>query len=394
MQLNLLFYLIFCLILFPEGLGLPFGREITLGIIIIAPIFLLSLDLIYKKPVQFPVLSSCLYGFFLLLSIIAAFFGEDLTNSAKTIALYTGGFLFFIYAYNHSGELTKSLLNFIHFAAYVFIFYCVFLFFYQGILVPSNGYQFVYSRFGSHNHLGDFLVLALLVVTYLYFESKKVRYFFIFLLFFASFLTAYSRSAYFTFLIAEGWLLFYLIKSKRIHLNLPNFVTVAGFLLIILFFFFAVVIQTERGLPFLRSTNYFLHENLNLENKYLFATRPEYFRQALRSIQENSLLGVGPGNFYLSSAKYKSIKKTTYSSHNIFLDIMVENGIIAFIFFLAFLFLVIKSAFHKANIYLILAIALLINFQTDYTHTIYSFLIFFFFLLGIIYNSKKIDGIT
>lgn len=42
--------------------------------------------------------------------------------------------------------------------------------------IPFDGYQLVFSRFGSHNHLGDFLVLPMLISLYFLFKKGQKKY--------------------------------------------------------------------------------------------------------------------------------------------------------------------------------------------------------------------------
>ena len=65
------------------------------------------------------------------------------------------------------------------------------------------------------------------------------------------------------------------------------------------------------------------------------------------------------------------------SAHNIFGEILAENGLPGLFFFSLFCALIIYQAFRNKNFYGLIFIYLLLNFQTDYTYQIYSFLIFF-----------------
>jgi hypothetical protein len=113
----------------------------------------------------------------------------------------------------------------------------------------------------------------------------------------------------------------------------------------------------------------------------------------LNSIVQSPLVGVGPGNFLYASMRYKpEFNTATDSSHNIFFDIFTENGKVAGLIFAAILILVFSRG--KSGVFPLLALAMLLNFQTDYTFRIYSFFILFCFLLGLIYREKNVIMIT
>lgn len=383
MQLNKTFFIIFGLISLPELLGLPNGRIISFWLIIVFSVLIIISDVTYRRRIEVPKPLFVIYIIFIIFSILSALFGDNPLNSAKVIGLYFSGFLFFIYAYNHRLELSKAFQNFILLASFVFIFYSVFLFFYQGKLLPSNGYQFVYSKFGSHNHLGDFLVLSIIICAVNIFKKGKKRYFFILIPSIIFFIFSYSRSAYLSLIITSSNLVFYLKQTKKALFFLVPLI------LFLIFFSFATVKQNDRGLWILKQSNLFLRQNLHLNQKYLLATRPEYTRQAILGIKETPIWGYGPGNFIHLSRKYAHKGSKTDSSHNIFLDVWSENGIFSLILFSLFVSIILKSSLKKPSILSFLFLAFFIIFQVDYIFRIYSFLILFIVLGALVYNPKE-----
>ncbi|MBM4177707.1 O-antigen ligase family protein, partial [Candidatus Gribaldobacteria bacterium] len=115
--------------------------------------------------------------------------------------------------------------------------------------------------------------------------------------------------------------------------------------------------------------------------------RDQYIFQVASAFKEKPFFGVGLSNFTYASKKYAS---TTFyrssSAHNLFLDILVENGIFSLAVFLLIILFIIIASLKNINGLFFVFIAMLINFQTDYTHTIYSFFLLFFIIGGVIWQ--------
>jgi tetratricopeptide (TPR) repeat protein len=135
--------------------------------------------------------------------------------------------------------------------------------------------------------------------------------------------------------------------------------------------------------------------------KTFFAYRNFYATEGLFSLASKPLFGVGPGNFGYASDQYtKDPTLHSDTGHNLFVDVFVENGMLAGIVFLTLFLLIlsnIKVKLQKADIkylntnnvlYVFLFLAMLLNFQTDYTYLIHSFFLLFFVLLGLTYDEE------
>ena len=152
-----------------------------------------------------------------------------------------------------------------------------------------------------------------------------------------------------------------------------------------MFVFFISTTQqaTRHSLP--SHTPSFLIKNVGLNpNKEDTGRRPDYFLQGLLSVQKSPLIGIGPDNFiYASRANSAdSNRDITLSAHNILLEVLVGQGLLGAIpFFGLIAFFIIHS--RKTALFFAF-LAMLINFQTDYTYQIYSFLLLFVVILGTI----------
>lgn len=389
----ILFYFFLTLIFILEGLAWNGGRQAALALIIVMPIFLFLLDLLLHNKIALPKTSALLYGGFLAFSVLSTLFSLDRMQSLQYLLLYAAVFAVFIYVLNHQDELKKGLPPFLYSLSFFLIVYSVilrlFLFSFSSFFIPVNGYEFVFAKFGIHNHLGDFLVLPMLVCVYGLTSHKhpklSVASFVFFLPFF---LYSYSRSAYLAFLLTGASLLVWIIMKANHNLRLvPILFSVCCFLFVGVFFF--ATVQEDQSVPILAQWQQQVGETFAVKNKILSAHRPDFFTLALTIIAQRPLFGVGPGNYGLVSQQHvNELGFSTDSSHNLFLDIFSENGVVAGMFFVTFLGYVLWKS--EKDIFFYLAVAVLINFQTDYTFRIYSFFLLFFILIA--RKTKKENG--
>lgn len=384
---NLLFFFLLLCIFIPEGLGLPYGHELSFILILIIPAVLFFTTTKSGETTLLPKKLSILFSFFLVISFLSVIFSVNIYKSVEYLALYVSCGLFFIYAYNQKEIISKFTPLLIIILALIFSIYSILLSFFKIASITDTGLQFVFAKYGSHNHLGDFLILALITLFYFLLNKKnKLITLLSILLFLPFFIFSYSRSAYLDLGII-ACILFVNIFFKKAQ---SNFKTVSmallGILILILGFFFFTTTKDFNSTLINRTRN-ILVQNHQLSNKYFFGERQNYISEALSAIIEKPLFGVGPGNFVYASLKYATPDTITSYTHNIFLNIFAENGIIAGILFLLIIIVVFSSL--KLNLITLLSLALLLNFQTDYTYGIFSLLIFFFVLLGISYKENE-----
>ena len=416
-----------------EGLGINNGRQVVYNLILLMPFFLFIPHFLFKEKheIVFPKKLSFLFLTFFVLSAVSAVFGVNLQNSFENLVLYLSLFLVFIFAFNNK-EILKSLivpsvfilgLTFSVFSMFANFFIKEKSLFFIPIDFSGQGYQFIYSAFGSHNHLGDFLLLPLTIIIFMLFSLKnKHRYFLLFLVFLPYFIFSYSRSAYLDLALIILLIFYFFIKSRQLIKKwLLLIVFCSLFIVFLAVFLFAVPTDTKKP-TLLNSFNITLQQKYNLSGGKLFlAYRNKYATEGLYSISKNPLFGIGPGNFIYASTKYTGIPgNTTVTSHNLFFDVFVENGIFAgmafLMLFLQILYSIRYQFFnHKSSvpglakrsgtginhqstiqqfnnptiIFIFLFLAMLLNFQTDYIYLIRSFFLLFFVLIGLIYEEKQ-----
>lgn len=288
---------------------------------------------------------------------------------------------------NHKEEIKKPLMWFIYlFSGMYVIVWILLAVFPLGQDLIKTGYQFVYSKFRSHNNLGNFLILPLIGCMYYLFhhKSKKVLLLLFGLVIFVLF--SYSRSAYLSLIIILIYMFFSLKKYSKHFLYTKIFLLIIGVLSI----FFLITVRESQDIPLLKSIHQSLSQNFALQEKTLFSRRIDFIEQIASENYTRYIVGVGPGNFGIISKKHaQSIQSISETSHNIFLDLLVENGIVALVIFILFLYYVWKHA-DKKNVYFFFVLAMLLNFQTDYTFRIYSFFLLFFIFIGLVYKGENV----
>lgn len=382
-------YKFFLLLGFPliiEGLGIPYGRQIAYFLILSLPFLLLISTYFENGNIYFPKNIAFFLLLFIIISVFSLLMSVNLQRSFEYLLFYISCSLIMIYSYNNKREISENLPIFIIATSIIFCLYSIFIdkfaVFFPSI-TPTHGYQLVFAKFGSHNHLGDFLVLAITILIFELISTRlKIKSLLLLLFFIPFFIFSFSRSAYLDIVILSIFIITYIWKS-RIKPVLTGIIC----LLIISLFSYILFFSTVKTTTLTNIKSY-LFLNQGLANKDLTASRENYFSEAYISIIDKPLFGVGPSNFSYASTKFtKHPKLTTAMSHNLFLDILAENGLVAGLFFICMIFLIFKD--FKLTFTGILAIMLLLNFQTNYTYKIMSLLLLFFVFMGILSNGKK-----
>lgn len=384
------FFLVSILLL--ESLGVGFGRESTfLLIITLSPIFFIHM-IFSKKKIVVPKNASILFVIFIIISIISSVFGVNILGSIKHSLYLIALFLVFLYSYNYQRSLEKPITILIFSISILLTFYSLLLRLpYLNSLIPLTGAQFIFPRSYSHNHLGDLLVLPTIISIYYLYARRKIWPAICCILFTFPFIFfSFSRSAYLSLALTSLAIhFFFLIKTHTSRYKLLSRFLILGLVLASIFYIFTVSHQASSQ-PLLKKVHSFLVQDNGL-NRYkdVLGYRTNYLNQAFFSIQRNLFIGIGPDNFSYASKKYTENRlELSMSAHNIFLEVLVGNGILGILPFAAIILLILINS-QKNAIYFVF-LGMLINFQTDYTYQIYSFLLLFFVLAGILSTEKGI----
>lgn len=391
----IIFYLFFLAIFLLEGLGVNGGRTLTFHFILILPFFLFLPAIRQQNKLTTPRSATLLYLLFLLFSAISTLSSVNIQTSFEYLLFYAALFLVFLYAYNHRQRLQLPLLTLIFASSFLLAFFSLAIrlgkttsldFAYPNY---QTGYNLVYSHYETHNLLGDFLLVPL-VLSLVLLLTKQMTVLPLISIFFLSpfFLLAYSRSAYLSLIAILTALVIFLTKKtkKKIPLSHLNLLVILIILASLLFF---TTVEEALYYPPFSHLTVWLKEHTNLTYKTFWSWRGAYLKQGLTAFHQDPLFGVGPQNLRYASEKYlQEPDQLSYSSHNIFLDILFENGLLAGSFFLGFILLILLAlprALKDPHLvpFGFALLALLVNFQTIYSFDIYSLLFLFFVLAGI-----------
>ncbi|QQS44433.1 O-antigen ligase family protein [Candidatus Roizmanbacteria bacterium] len=121
-----------------------------------------------------------------------------------------------------------------------------------------------------------------------------------------------------------------------------------------------------------------------------------FITTALQAIRERPLTGYGGGNFYYASLYYsKNIDYVVSTSHNLFIDIAAEHGIVSFLTFALIIFVVTRKVIRQMrrkrvinNVIGSVFIGLFVLFEFNYYHLM-AFLFVFFFICGALLYEEK-----
>lgn len=392
MQIALLFLVVAPLLI--EGMGAVTNRNYFVLYYSVLPIIFFIYAVLTRKKLVFPLVSGTLFLLFLLFSLVASLnFSVDKQQSFELWLFYLSAFLVYIFTYNCKELGSRIIRTVILWGGGLFvILYVLQLIFPNFVLfkyIPVDEYNFFTPTYAFHNHLGDFIGLTMIYCLYEYLQSRKKTYLILFIAATPFLLGSFSRSAYLAF-TASLFALFIWLR-KNLDDSTKNRVVFFGLITIIIVYLTSLVVA--RGLDE-KSRVVKITENivarLRLPKKDLLSSRPEFFYHSIRSFQQNPLFGVGPGNF-LYAARQNQDKYFAWSdnAHNIILDMLVENGLFVTMFFLLFLFMVLKSGLNQKSFAVLAFLYLLVIFQTDYLYKFYSLFILFFIIAGRIIEEKN-----
>lgn len=380
-----------------EGLGIFLGRELSYFLIIFLAVFLFVHTIFQKKKIIFPKWSSIFFTCFVVSSSISSLLSQNVSQTFSYSIYQIALLLFFICAYNYREVLEKRLYYLIFGLSILFSLYFLLL---QShifkLTIPTTGYQFVFSHIGSHVHLGDFLILPTMILLYHVYCNNHKKILLVGLLLLSPFiLFSFSRSAYLSIAMAGSLLHVFWILKKGISKNIKLMRLLVLLVVVGSFFAFLVSTSQSKNKSTLSILNTYLVQNKLLSNnKDLMGRRPQYFTQALHSFKAHPFFGIGPSNFHSVSKNYaqKPYLESTEIVHNIFLEVLVGQGLVGFTPFMGLIILFVWKS--KKNALYFILLGMLINFQTDYTYQIYTFLLLFFVIAGTIHEEKNYFSIS
>lgn len=242
--------------------------------------------------------------------------------------------------------------------------------------LTESPYQFILRIGNEHNHLGDLAGLAFIS---LFLNSFHLFFSMLTLLFiFVVMAISFSKSAFLGILVVTCILA---IQKKGKYLF--------GFICILLVSLTIIAIYTKElaTVPLIHSSQEIMTQTLHLNPKSLLSVRDSYYPQVVRAWKsaplEQLLFGYGSGNYIYPSIKTgTTLELTPTETHNVFLSLFVENGVLSFFWFFIFCLLIVYWGIRIGNPSVYFFIYLFANFQTDFTYAIPFFMVLFFFFAG------------
>ncbi|HRN70628.1 MAG TPA: O-antigen ligase family protein [Candidatus Woesebacteria bacterium] len=383
-----------------EALGLPFGRQYARIFIGIFPLLLFSIDLVKKRQIKIPLYITTLFILFSIMTAFSTITAINIQTAFENQLMYWGVFLTFIYVFNHQ-KIKNRLPLFIFLMTLLLSIYAIYINFFLPTnlswLIPRGGFQFpyMYNSANSHFAFGSFILIPLVFIYRYFLEKPTWKRGLLLFLFLMLLIMSFLRAAYVAFLIVS-FLSFYtsnVIKNRKFFLV---FICII-FLIFISSFILITNFQNETisNLPF---KNIFVNHFELLKYKTFLNGRNEFMNQALEAIKARPLTGFGSFNYYYASLLYaQNIPYTTGTSHNLFLDIFVENGMLGGITFLILILFLIKQLWPvitkkellDTSIFLVI-LSLLILFQLSHYHKFYFLFLWVFVLSALLYKEKSV----
>ena len=269
-----------------------------------------------------------LYFSLFFLSLFSFFFSGNLSESiiySSRLFIFISTLFSFFLIFKSFNDLIKLFQKFIFI---IFIFEIFFLIF------DLKGFDFS-SRFigkgsSSNINIASFSLLFKIpfVVAYFDFVKPKITKGLIFLFLFLSIFIIFShssRAAIYTLLIINFGFLFYFLYKKVFKIQ---------------FFLLPILTSFVYCIFYFKSSNNFIGTRIqsvvtNLSQDSSIQYRFALYKGAFLSFLDHPFLGVGGGNYKLTSIHYNRSEISNYTipyhTHNDFLEILTELGIFGFV---------------------------------------------------------------
>ena len=372
-SLSVFFWVYFLTTLLTGSLALTGTADLNQKLLLALP---LLLALITFNSIAKPQLNKTLFwllSIFALTMLTAFLFSQHYGNSATHLVRWLSGLSVFVFAIWFGPEIRPKLAKILMFLGIFFSLFFLALNYlpqYFGFLMQQNGYNLVFPTYRLHNHLGDFLVLPVIVLIYNLRQGKKPLFTLAWIIVFGLLIFySYSRSSYTALGAGLVTLFFTQLKQKS---KFSQLVSLTLLLIGAILFLLLTTQESNLKLSFFSA----------IENKLLLNGRDQYWGASIKAIQDYFWFGIGEGNFVYAMGRYSSIPfNWTESSLNLFLSVFSENGVFAFVVFMALVIWVIKN--NRFDLNFVLLTALLINFQTDYTYEIVGMWLLFWLIMGL-----------
>ncbi len=348
------------------------GAEVLVGLY-----FLLSLAL---EDTSFHVIPNALFVVIAIVSIkgwVKIPFGDGFSICFIGFSILT--FLSYIWSWDKSAttlECRRQIVFFIFIFGFtnLIIYRCKFLnlikwYYISALLISlyiifSTGVGSIYSSITSGtrvtnpyfqiNEVSGLMCTGIVIVLFLYLESKKKRYLLCLIPYISIIIAGESKRAVLMLLISVALLYLLYSRDQGIGRKLLYIVLVVGVLFIVQF-----LLEYSEVLSGI-SHRFDAFFDLFRNNEYADDTRIKYYLYSLESIKESPLFGKGAGcSHYVT---LQATMRKTYI-HNNYLEILVDRGIVGFVLYYGMYFSLIMGLrrYYRNDKYALLMFVLLIS---------------------------------
>jgi len=308
----------------------------------------------------------------ILFLCISSIFSHSLPLSLDNIVFYASSFCIFIFfkSLGLSKIFSKSQIA----ATFLLVGFVLSMFFILFFSFPETSeflppVNFFTTHYG-HNHFAA-LLLFLIPLSWWFISSSEYKFFAyrksILVLFYTLIIFSFGRFATLLTIIQLFFIPGIINKKffKKIYLYLVGIILASS-----------LVIGAMVSLNSV--SNCLVNEfKIQLCKPITNEARPEYFKQAVRSLKAYPLFGYGPGSFSLISKRFNTTSQSfSIYAHNNFLQIFSESGVIVGIIYVLLIGLLYKNMFsvlkkskdgNRLNSFLYLGlVSLLINSFIDF----------------------------
>lgn len=242
------------------------------------------------------------------------------------------------------------------------------------------------GTFKEGNYMGVYLLICFIVAKYD--RRKRLSYFFLFSIF-----STFSSVAIISLTL---FLIIYTFKKNYTIKRFPLLlISLASFVLV------AVFILKNDDMRLIVVKKITAETNEIHYNSYSKVDRLNSMLVSLKQALHNPIWGVGLGNYGLHYDHYNNHPYFTYFNfrpipNNVYLEILCETGILGFILFITFLYLLYKaSAYDRSGVLRIGLISLIICFVAFPTFSVIFIWVFFGLILSLksdISDNEKLNS--
>ena len=304
----------------------------------------LTLVLIKTKAFRFPKTVSLFFVLFIIWSLVSTFGSKDIGTSLYQILRLFAYFALFLGVYNLI-RTNKKIDNFliVGFAIVgsLILIRDLFNFVLSGDLLLGKQFR---GSFFWHNQMAGFLLFLIPVLLSLFFYFKKpfaktLVLIAVSISLFAMVVT-YSRGGWLSIFL--GLIIYVLIILKNVKINLGSIIIIPVIILVS-FAILPNVDPVKKRIDDLRA-------DLSTQRTASGSLRVTVWQNSLKMVSDFPIFGVGSGAFGSAYYKYQTDPWLyARNTHNYFLEIAAETGIVGSILFTTLLLLVVLATFKNKD---------------------------------------------